>query len=504
MKCFCAAIALSLLITATHATKACSKVLCEECCNERSNRTECAKCVDEKHVPIDAANCSYSEISSFCNAKPGPTPAEGCAPTLEHLCGVDRHSEELCTKCVARNKKAVAGAHCTAKQEVKFCEGAPPPPPPVETCDAELEKFCGLDRQSPTLCLRCVETHENITRAAHCTFKQVDAFCNVPAPPNSNGCALELSKHCGAERDSKPKCEACVRKSAPALKEHNCTSTQEQDYCDPPAPHGKQCTEALHKDCGKEQRVLAQCFACTEEHKAGLAGAHCSAAAVSAFCRPPPSVCEAAAAVVCGKTIQNVSACAACCQENAGKLKAEGCTPAEEMQYCATGPSPSPPRDCPHELEALCGLNRRNKTMCAHCVADHLAPLREHHCTAEVEANFCAGPPAPKPTPGKGCEKDMEKFCGAVQKEGGDKCLSCLDAHAKALSQECSVSTLLSFCTPAPGPAPAPTSCAAEMIHLCEAQRKTKAACQGCLSKPAHQAALQKAKCTLKAEAAFC
>lgn len=493
----------------------CYSALDLDCGKERRNHTGCLACTEEHRAGLEAANCSLTEISAFCEPRPPVPPAGRCEELYEADCGTDRHNESLCVKCMEAHTAVFHEHNCTDHAaEEAFCRGPPAPPAPTAECAKVLDEFCEADKHNRTLCLHCEALHHNQTRKAGCSYTQLEEFCRpAPVPPHptpSSSCPEELRHFCDVDRTNKTKCVRCIEANTAALEKAGCTQAAEEEFCgihpEPPAP-GSNCSRVFMADCGNERKNHTQCMQCAEEHRAGLEAARCTVVEIDRLCeapRPPNASCYETLKEDCEADVSNKTKCLIC-----GREHEKVCEYTEIEHFChvtPAPPTPGPPRPgekCYKELYTECEAVKADETKCLACGEEHKVA---GNCTGDEIDRFCHKQPTP--TPGVTCPHVFEEECG-VDRHNKTLCLSCMRRHNETiLAHKCTMEAADAFCEGArPGPAPAPNEeCGRLLTGHCEADRKSKTLCMECITK--HQkedpAPFAKAKCTYAEEEKFC
>ena len=193
-------------------------------------------CADTHKSQLMKDNCTEAVVQEFCKkAPPAPTPAEECLRAEEMYCGNDRHNKTLCIKCIALHATELKNKTCTTEEDEKFCD-KPAPPNPTAECYQELKKLCQADRSVHAECVACVDKHVNETKAAHCTYTQVEAFCGPqPNPTPPIHCFADMNTLCAkAKVGGEAACVACIKTNAARLEKDHCTAVSDN----PPTPPG--------------------------------------------------------------------------------------------------------------------------------------------------------------------------------------------------------------------------------------------------------------------------
>jgi hypothetical protein len=193
-------------------------------------------CADTHKSQLMKDNCTEAVVQEFCEkAPPAPTPAEECLRAEEMYCGNDRHNKTLCIKCIALHATELKNKTCTTEEDEKFCD-KPAPPNPTAECYQELKKLCQADRSVHAECVACVDKHVNETKAAHCTYTQVEAFCGPqPNPTPPMHCFADMNTLCAkAKVGGEAACVACIKTNAARLEKDHCTAVSDN----PPTPPG--------------------------------------------------------------------------------------------------------------------------------------------------------------------------------------------------------------------------------------------------------------------------
>jgi hypothetical protein len=195
----------------------------------------------------------------------------------------------------------------------------------------------------------------------------------------------------------------------------------------------------------------------------------------------------------CEKTHSCV-ACDDCVKKVPLGPKTDGnCTSRQEMAFCETmRPDVS---KCELELRKVCAVDVGNQTKCDKCVRNKVDPAWK--CTAREELAFCERRPAPT----WGCERDLEKLCGAERREGEEACDKCVRKVDRKL-KNCTKREELTFCNATHPPTPGPVSreCEEALRKDCvSARRESQHACDLCVEKVG-----PKEHCTEREELSFC
>lgn len=491
--------------------RACREALYADCGKDKKGEA-CITCADAHKAQLEKDNCTSTLVHEFCEpAPPAPTPEEKCARAEEEYCGGDRHNHTMCARCITAHAALLKNASCTEELEAKFCI-PPKPPSPTAECYQTLKKYCEADRKEHSECVACVGRHENETRAAHCTYTQVEAFCSGPAPPPAKSCDAEMDALCAKGRaGGETACTECMRANAAALAKADCDAAKEEAFCKehphPPAPPGPphphpeptaNCTKEFDALCGNEHKNASVCLACADEHKAVLESHGCTHSAVDEMCHvhphpptppgphphpEPGRACYEGMETSCSADRHNATRCRACITEHAEILKKDNCTTAEEDEFCHPPAPPAPSTECAHVLVELCEADKKNATLCRNCLRTHENQTRAAHCTYTQLEAFCEAPKPPVPPQSK-CEKVLADYC-ETDRRNATLCHKCVESHAsETKAAGCTVAEEAKFCEAPPAP-PHHHTCTAEQYCCPDAKHcLTPVAGKSCAAQP--------------------
>eukprot|EP00039_Didymoeca_costata_P011514 m.162236 g.162236 ORF g.162236 m.162236 type:complete len:458 (+) comp15199_c0_seq2:170-1543(+) len=419
----------------TPAESACADELLHANCGHET-KTECEECV--KSHSSELKNCTTEMLEKFCDTTPPSNMT--CLHELITDCGADRRNRTMCLKCVEEHEEDLKKAHCITSEVDKFCTMTPPPPGPAE-CLQTLARDCDVDKKDPTKCMECAREHG---ASVHCTMEQEEEFCHSGS--HNTTCARDLEADCGADRHNKTLCLHCIAEHASTLEKAGCTREECYEFCEgtpPPPPPSPECEKVMSEYCEEDKKNRTLCIKCLAKHANQTRAAHCTYTQEEEFCRSappsPPSRCPEELERECESAKREGSTeCLKCVEEHNQTLHEAGCTRTEEEEFCR--PTPGPSDNCTHEFLDLCGREAHNRTECFRCAVEHNVSLRDHGCTVEEIHKLCN---ASTPEPSAKCMEVLEEDCTA-DRENKTKCLECARMHEK--QDDCTSSEVDSFC----------------------------------------------------------
>eukprot|EP00040_Diaphanoeca_grandis_P019290 m.101795 g.101795 ORF g.101795 m.101795 type:complete len:567 (+) comp27352_c0_seq1:77-1777(+) len=306
-------------------------------------------------------------------------------------------------------------------------------------------------------------------------------------------CIAELDSKCAMEKHDFQKCHECVDYYG---KLANCTASEEETFCQEKPQPGEDCDKFLDYECGHERYNKTICLHCVDANSAGARKANCTSAEVEKFCEPPPvppgEECYHEMEAVCGADRHNETLCVQCIHAHEETLKKVNCSTEEEGRFCQGPPAPPAPNAKCHEtLDKYCAPDVKNRTLCMRCAYDHQNETRAADCTAMEIDEFCHVQPGPAPA--DKCSSELEQYCATAKKEGGRACEQCVVDHESTFKNAgCTATQERSFCGMVP-PNPS-TNCTTAFRAECGMERANHTLCIRCAED--HASTLEKAGCT--------
>lgn len=126
-----------------------------------------------------------------------------------------------------------ASAHGLPCNLHKGCavSGGGPPPGPTAVCVAALAKDRCSPSQGEEQCIRCAELHKGDLTAAGCTPLSVQQFCAGPSPAPASPCVGALTKDGCKPAAGTKACEQCAGAHQADLRAAGCTPKFVQSFC---------------------------------------------------------------------------------------------------------------------------------------------------------------------------------------------------------------------------------------------------------------------------------
>eukprot|EP01006_Ploeotia_vitrea_P027311 TRINITY_DN60156_c0_g2_i1.p1 TRINITY_DN60156_c0_g2~~TRINITY_DN60156_c0_g2_i1.p1 ORF type:complete len:384 (-),score=61.40 TRINITY_DN60156_c0_g2_i1:200-1351(-) len=265
-------------ITPGNHTMGCEKALKADCGMVMHKGDMCFNCTDSKRAKLDAAGCTNHAIQAYCRGK---NTTNNCGPALAKVCGNLQHKGAMCVNCTHQHASMLRDAGCNLFREEQFChKGGIPNPPSAMGCNKTMAGICGMEKGKGAACYKCLFAHYANVTAAGCTGKDLHAYCG--SGHQGHSCEPALTRYCGAYAGQHYYCFQCVVSNTDALKAAGCTNRNYDQFCE--SHVGSNCTRTLEKECRGDRKEGPKCDKCVKAHKPTLDAAGCELSDYNKFC----------------------------------------------------------------------------------------------------------------------------------------------------------------------------------------------------------------------------